>query len=161
MHENLFQYAPSAHTRLPGGYFRSHFLTFLIGSEACTYLAFFLLRYCSGSCLVSAQCVSPLPQLPHHRPEREGNTEGVPVTAAPANFSSFLPLSQQEALPSQRHYPARGSLPQSRVQLVFPKQVLVIDQGKGSPRKAETSLSYFLALGKPSELGPAMVSRVS
>lgn len=40
LHENLFQYASSAHTRLPGGCFRSHFLTFLIGTEACIYLAF-------------------------------------------------------------------------------------------------------------------------
>lgn len=83
------------------------------------------------------------------------------MTAAPANFNSFLPLSQQEALPSQRHYPAHGYLWQSRVQLVFPKQVLIIAQVKGSPRKAETSLPYFPALEKPSELGPQIVSRVS
>lgn len=40
LHENLFQCAFSAHTSLPGGCFRSHFLTFLIGTEACVDLAF-------------------------------------------------------------------------------------------------------------------------
>lgn len=83
------------------------------------------------------------------------------MTAAPANFNSFLPLSQQQALPSQRHYPAHGYLRQSRVQLVFPKQLLIIAQGKGSQKTAETSLPYFPALEKTAELGPQMLSKVS
>lgn len=83
------------------------------------------------------------------------------MTAAPVNFNSFLPFSQQEALPSERHYPTHGYLQQSRVQLFFPKHVLIIVQGKGSPRKAETSLPYFPAPEKTAELVSQMVSRVS